>query len=88
MGVLVEAGDERIRRHALSCGSTWFGDGARIEKENERAKAKHRASLSRCEGRGAVRCNGEARQRQDALGGGGLGLRRAAKLERGGGCGD
>ena len=42
MGVLVEAGDERIRRHALSCGSTRFGDGAWTEKEEERAKAKHR----------------------------------------------
>ena len=42
MGVLVEAGDERIRRHALSCGPTWFGDGTWIEKEEERAKVKHR----------------------------------------------
>ena len=46
MGVLVEAGDERIRRHALSCGSTWFGDGAWIEKEKERAKAKHLGFLT------------------------------------------
>ena len=42
MGVLVEAGDERIRQHALSCGSAWFGDGARTEKEEERAKVGHK----------------------------------------------
>ena len=42
MGVLVEAGDKWIQWHALSCGLTWFGDGARTKKEKERAKAKHR----------------------------------------------
>ena len=45
MGVLVEAGDERIWRHALSCGLTWFDDGAQTEKEKERAQTKHRGLL-------------------------------------------
>jgi len=76
MGVLVEAGDERIRRHALSCGSAWFGDDAQTEKEEERAKAGHR-ELPYQDVRAEERLRGttELGHGGIACGGGKLGLR-------------
>ena len=77
MGVLVEAGDKWIRRHALSCGSAWFGDGTQIEKEEERAKVGHRG-LPYQDVKAGERLRGTAELGlgEIACGGGKLGLQR------------